>query len=126
MVENNDSVAIQFAADVLHYSWRTDHATQKGDVYATDQALHIFPDEIKFNTGDDPEIYRVESPDAIEPSGKGAFRIFRYRSGNCSAGVAYQGTYRTVVLGFPFETIVGESRQFELMRGILNFFNPSE
>ena len=46
---------------------------------------------------------RVESPDAIEPATKDAHTVMRYSENNLSAGVAYQGDYKTVVLGFPLD-----------------------
>jgi len=123
MMENRDSSAIHFAADVLHYLWRTNHATTRGTVIATDQGTSVFPEHVNFNTELRPDIYRVESPDAIEPVGNGAFRICRYESGNTSAGVAYMGSYKTVVLGFPIETISDLNSRTELMKRILNFFS---
>jgi hypothetical protein len=122
MVEQKDTSAIRFAADVLHYIWRTNHATTRGSVYATDEGRNTLPEQIQFNTAANAGIYRVESPDAVEPSGKGAFRICRYTSGNTCAGVSYIGSYRTVVLGFPFETIEGEKVREETMSKIMNFF----
>ncbi|MFO7370007.1 MAG: xanthan lyase [Bacteroidales bacterium] len=125
MIENNDSTAMRFARDVLRFTWRTGHATQAGQVYATDRGRdrNIFPEEIGFNTQSHAPVYRVESPDAIEPC-NGAFRICRYLSGNCSAGTAYEGSYRTVVLGFPFETITDEQQRNLLIKNIMLFFNP--
>jgi hypothetical protein len=122
MVENGDSAAIQFAADVLHYIWRSNHATTSGGVLAIDYGRSAFPARVDFNTEFGPEIYRVEAPDAIEPAGNGAFRICRYESGSTSAGVAYHGVYKTVVLGFPFETIVSETDRNEVMKGVIEFF----
>ncbi|MBN1143487.1 MAG: xanthan lyase, partial [Bacteroidales bacterium] len=124
MIENNDSIAMRFARNVLRFTWRTSHATQVGKVYATDRgsSMNIFPEEIDFNTQQHATIYRVESPDAIEPCNN-AFRICRYLSGNCSAGTAYEGSYRTVVLGFPFETITHEQQRNLLMKNIMLFFN---
>jgi len=122
MVENADSVAIRFAADVLHFTWRTHHAAADGSVKVTDQAAKHFPQIIQFNAGYHPEIYKVESPDAIEPAGEGSFRIYRYASGSRSAGVAYKGTYHTVALGFPFEALIHEEQRTELMSGIMKFF----
>lgn len=122
MMENSDSVAIHFAAQVLHYTWRTHHATSHGAVYVTDQAGKLFPERIQFNTEDHGILYKVESPDAIEPAGAGAFRIYRYSSGNCSAGVAYKGSYRTVALGFPFECIHTPQQRAELITRVMNFF----
>ena len=123
MIENKDSVAMHFASDVLHYTWRTNHATKKGLACVTDQAAQLFPNQIQFNTDDHPDLYSVESPDAIEPSGEGAFRIYRYASGGSSAGIAYKGNYRTVVLGFPFETVLTEEQRVELISHIMKFFN---
>jgi len=123
MIENHDSLAIRFAAEVLHYTWRTKHATTVGSVYATDQARNIFPEQLQFNTDNHPELYRVESPDAIEPAGEGAYRIYRYTSGNCSAGIAFKGFYHTVALGFPFETLLTAEQRAELMKRIMRFFN---
>jgi hypothetical protein len=122
MIENRDSSAIRFASDVLHYTWRANHATCIGSVNATDQGARLFPGQLQFNTEVSRDLYRVESPNAIEPSGDGAFRIYRYTSGGCSAGVAYKGPYRTIVLGFPFETITDAMQRAELMTRIMNFF----
>ncbi|HLO57866.1 MAG TPA: hypothetical protein VK179_03940 [Bacteroidales bacterium] len=121
MAENSDSAAIHFASDVLHFSWRTNHATTIGLVQATDAGSSLLPSSFEFNTGWDSPVYRVESPDAIEPSGKGAFRICRYASGSTSAGVAYSGNYRTVILGFPLETITDERQRMEVIGRIMQF-----
>jgi hypothetical protein len=123
MEENQDSAAIQFARDILHYTWRTNHATNEGTVQVTDVARDLFPHELYFNAGGDPGTYRVEAPDAIEPCGGGAFRIYRYASGKSCAGVASENAYRTVVLGFPFETIRPEEQRNRLMAQIMLFFS---
>jgi hypothetical protein len=122
MVENADSAAIHFAENVLHFSWRTNHATNVGLVSATSEAGSNFPNQLRFNTTLNEQVYKVESPDAIEPAGKGAFRIYRYDSGSRSAGIAYKGDYRTVVLGFPFETIISAEQREEMMKDIMGFF----
>jgi hypothetical protein len=125
MAENHDSLAILFAAGVLHYTWRTGHATTVGLAETTDQAGDLFPERLVFNTGYHTDIYQTESPDAIEPAGEGAFRIYRYGSGKCSAGVAYSGSYRSVALGFPFETILAIEQRVALMSAIMAFFNEN-
>lgn len=122
MMENDDSAAVRFAAEVLHYTWRSDHATTAGSLYATDRSANDFPAFLQFNTEANAAIYRVESPDAIEPSGSGAFRIYRYASGGGSAAVAYQGAYKSIVLGFPFETIQTATQRAALMSAVMNFF----
>ncbi len=121
MEENADSSSIHFASDMLHFTWVTNHATRIGLVHATYDAIKIFPDTLKFNMEWGKPIYRVEAPDAIDIAGKGAFRIYRYVSGNTTAGVAYQGKYKSVVLGFPFETI-SEEQQTLFMKNLMQFF----
>ena len=51
----------------------------------------------------------VEAPDALNPVGDNAYTIFRY-SNTISAGVAYKGDYKSVVLGFPIETLTSQEQ----------------
>ena len=69
-----------------------------------------------------PTIYKVESPDAIEPKGNDAKVLFRYKGDNKTAGVCFDGNYQTIVLGFPFETIINEIERNELMGQILKYW----
>ena len=116
-----DSTAIKFAARTLHFLPRTGHAVRSGNVYSTDYAKTSFTGIFDFNTGFSKSVYTAEAPDAIEPAGKGANCSFRYSENNSSAGITYKGSYRTVILGFPFETIVSEKQKDLLMRQVLNF-----
>jgi hypothetical protein len=118
---HSDSTAIKFAEKTLHFLPRTGHAVRNGNVYATDYAKPAFSGEFSFNTGYSPSVYQVEAPDAIEPSGKEALCAFRYAENNASAGVAYNGANKTVILGFPFETIMNEKQREQLMGQILKF-----
>ena len=123
MVLHGDSLAMLFAKEKLGYTWRTNHATNAGQVVVTDRARALFPAALAFNTGYLPGVYPVEAPDAIEASGDNAFIIFRYAVGQTSAGVAYQGQrHKAVSLGFPFETITDPDDRNRLMTAILNFF----
>jgi hypothetical protein len=90
-------------------------------VYTTDYTKQSFSGTMDFNAGTSDLIYAAEAPDAIEPAGKGASCSFRYSENNASAGISYKGNYRTVVLGFPFETINGEKERDLLMKQILIF-----
>jgi hypothetical protein len=119
---SGDSTAIKFAAKTLHFLPRTGHAVKTGKVYSTDYAESSFTGNYDFNTGYSESMYSVEAPDAIEPSGKGAVCSFRYTENNSSAGVLYRGSYRTIILGFPFETIKSDEQRNLLMKQILNFF----
>lgn len=115
----------KFATEVLKYRWRTGQAAVTGEVksvaspWSRPQAHYSFHQELN---GD---CYVVESPDALEPADKQAYTILRYAENNLSAGVAYQGDYKTVVLGFPFETLRTEAEREQLMRYILDFFAHS-
>ncbi len=117
-----DSTAIKFAEKTLHFLPRTGHAVRIGKIYATDYAKLAFTGIFNFNTDYSRSIYSVEAPDAIEPAGKGAVCSFRYAESNASAGVAFNGSYKTVILGFPFETILFENQREQLMKQILNYF----
>ncbi|MBL7968848.1 MAG: hypothetical protein JNK09_17725 [Prolixibacteraceae bacterium] len=118
----NDSLAAKFAADVLHFKPMTNHASKSGGIYAVNDARKDFPSEISFVQQYHPEIYKVESPDAIEPKGQDAKVLFRYQVDNKTAGVCYDGNYQTVVLGFPFESITTEKERNELMGQILKYW----
>jgi N-acetylmuramoyl-L-alanine amidase len=121
MIENSDSSAIVFASHILHFVSGTNHATTVGLVNPTEQGAKIFPGQLEFNTKPNGSVYRVEAPDGIEPIGKGAYRIGRYVSGNVCAGVAFQGTYRSIALGFPFEVITDEIKRAAFMGRIMQF-----
>ena len=75
-----------------------------------------------FNTNYHPKIYTVEAPDALEPAGQGASVAFRYAETNASAGVLFKGNYKSLVLGFPFETIMERENRIQFMQQIIRFF----
>ena len=122
LVIPGDSTAIKFADKTLHFLPRTGHAVKTGQVYSTDYARSYFNGNFDFNTNYSESIYSAEAPDAIEPSGKGAICSFRYVENNSSAGVSFRGKYKTIILGFPFETIISEQQRNILMKQVLNFF----
>ena len=68
------------------------------------------------------ESYVVESPDAIEPATPEGYTIMRYPENNLSAGVACGGKYKTVILGFPFESLRSSEQRNKLMNQIIRFF----
>jgi len=121
MVENNDTLAIRFARDVLGYRWRTNHACNSGAVYLTGRNTLLLPGEIEFNTGYHPRIYTVEAPDAIEPDGEGSLRAYRFRYTKTSAAVLKDGAWRVASLGFPFEAILCDEQKRELMGALMRF-----
>lgn len=109
LTERQDSAAIVFARDQLGYIWRTDHADKGGVLTGTGA---FGPGSWHYNSETDERIYRVESPDAVEPFGNNASTILRYEETGKSAGVLYNGqSYRVITLGFPLESIPDESER---------------
>ena len=114
----------KFATDLLKYSWRAGQAARCGQVKSVPSPFENLKGNYTYHNELNAESYAVESPDAIEPT-KGAYTIMRYTENNLSAGIAYRGSYKTIVLGFPFETIRTEEERNELMDNILQFFNTT-
>lgn len=112
----------KFATEVLKYKWRNGRATRTGQVKCVPSPFACLHGNYSFHNELNAETYVVESPDAIEPA-EGASTVMRYAENNLSAGVAYNGPYKTVVLGFPFEAIRTEKERNGLMQAILNFFD---
>jgi hypothetical protein len=119
LIAEESKEAVGFAAEVLHFKWRTGHASTKGIVNGTASS---FGGSFCFNTVADAGIYAVEAPDGIEPADKLSETVFRYGDSNISAAVAYRQSYGVVTLGFPVETVVGSDDRDRLMRQILDYF----
>jgi hypothetical protein len=65
-------------------------------------------------------MYRVDAPDAIKPVGNRAKTWLRYTENEFSAGVYSEANnYKSVVLGFPFETVLGQQERHTFMNEIL-------
>lgn len=114
----------KFAREVLGYNWRVGQASITGEAY---QVQTPFPQLGKgvytFSNTLNSDCYAVESPDSFYASDpeKGA-TFMRYSENNLVAGTVFDNTtYRTVVLGFPFETIKGDDARAHLMSQILEF-----
>jgi len=116
-----DSSAARFARDVLCFTFRTGHGCTTGRFYGTDRAKPWFDFRGGFNAGSDSAIYAAEAPDGIEPCGEG-FTCFRYTDNNVSAGVAYRGSHRSLVFGFPLETVLPADGLCNLVTQIVRFF----
>ena len=115
----------KFATDVLGYEFLTSQAAINGDVYSVPSKFKEIGDEhkISFVSKLNSDFYAVESPDGIKASDANGATIVRYKENNIPAGIASdRGNYRTVVLGFPFETITGAESRQALMDDVLKFF----
>lgn len=111
----------EFAKNILRYTWRVDRAAVEGKVKSVSSPFPMLAGTYEYHSKLNPDCYAVESPDAIEPSSENSFTVFRYSENNLSAGVASVGEYKTLVLGFPFETIRNDSSRISLMKNILDF-----
>ena len=112
-----DPESVQFARDVLGFIWRTDRAVQTGDVIVLPERLDG-PAALHFNTDPLAPVYRVEHPDALDPV-DASETLLRYRDNNMSAGVGRKG--HSVILGFPFETILDAPVRSALMQAIVAY-----
>ena len=112
---------------MLHYTWRTGQASVSGRVKPAASPFARFGKlDFEYYHTPNAQCYAVESPDGIEPFGKGSYTIQRYGENNISAGIFYRGdTYSTCVLGYPFETIKSEVQRDALMNAILSTFNEN-
>ena len=116
----------KFAEEVLHVRFGGNMATRRGEAYTTSSKFHRKGLELQFNTELSEKIYTVESPEVVTPVGKSAFTALRYRSNSQSAAVASQGDNRTVVIGFPIETIIDEEERYNLIDASLKFLNKKK
>lgn len=108
-----------FTRDVLKYEQAgTMHHSSAGQISGVGRVFEI-PRTVNENS------YSVPSPDCITPV-EPAFSVFAYADGNQSAGIAYNGNYRTFVLGFPFESITSEKERAQVMAAILRFFETTK
>ena len=117
---------INFAKNVMGYTWVDGRATLTGEVYSVPTAMKVSDgmSNLKFHNTLNSDFYAVESPDAIKASDDRGATILRYRENNIPAGIASDRYgYKTVVAGFPFETIKSESERNEFMQRVLDFFS---
>ena len=114
-----------FVNDILGYRWSNGHASSTGDVLSVCNPSGIYRDTtaaLGFQTEPCPDIYCVESPDAIIPARDGAHTFLRYKTVNTSAAVAYEGdNHRCVSIGFPIEALTSQQQADDLMREVVRF-----
>lgn len=115
----------RFAREVLHYEYGSMLTPKRGVVRST--APEMLTGELHLNRDCEAEVYAVESVDALWPVGRGAFSAMRYGENNRVAGVAYAGDgYRSLVLGFPIESITSISERNKLLDSVLRFLNSED
>ena len=117
----------KFANQVLGYKFVTGRASRRGTIRPISNPSVNDLDALSLTMEKNPDRYCVESPDGIAPASKSAFEIYRYADSGTCAGVAYEGKgYRCVSLGFPVEALEEYQMTEDLIKDILNYFNPAE
>ena len=115
----------KFATSILKYQWREDKATKCGAVKSVASPLAGMPRTLAYHNAPNEESYEVESPDAIIAADPAAVEIFRYADNGKPAGIAFAGNatdhWRTVVLGFPFESVKDAPTRDKMMKSILDY-----
>lgn len=115
----------KFATEVLGYHWRVGQASVTGEAYQVPCRFKAFTGgEYDFFAKMNADCYAVESPDSFYAAdAKKGCTFMRYTENNLVAGTAYfPGNYKTVVIGFPFETIKCCKSRASLMKQVLDFF----
>jgi hypothetical protein len=113
----------KFLGDVLKIKWMTHSASTDGKVASVRNDFG-FSGNFEFWSELNDKKYVCEAPDAFTPAGKDSYTIFRYPQTSISAAVAYPGkNYKTVVFGFPIETLKTQDQIDKLIGQTLNFFN---
>ncbi len=103
---------------------RADYVSDDANSYAVDGDAGSILEGIAINFNPTTTMYDAQFPDVISPI-NGSVRIARYGSGG-GAALAWEdtgGTSKTVVLGFPFETIRGADVRADVMDRVLEFFD---
>ena len=116
---------INFAKNVMGYTWVDGRATLLGEAYSVPSTLKMSDGmgNLTFYNQLNSDFYAVESPDAIKASDDRGATILRYKENNIPAGIASSRYgYKTVVVGFPFETIKNADERNEFMHRVMNFF----
>ncbi len=112
----------KFLGDVLKIKWMTHSASTDGKVAAV-MNDYGFSGNYEFWSELNDKKYVCEAPDAFTPAGKDSYTIFRYPQTSISAAVAYPGkNYKTVVFGFPIETLKTQDQIDKLIGQTINFF----
>ena len=123
--EDASTEDIAFAEEVLHA--KSGGADTEAHRVVTPIALALkrktntaLIGEVAFNTELRGDIYAVEAVDIVSPVGEGAHTILLYDT-DTSAAVAYAGSHRVIVVGFPFETITDSNERNRMMAKSLDY-----
>ena len=121
---SNDEVGKTFVKDILGFEGLHGRASLDGTVVAVDSPdIRLSsPGAWSFVSKLNDKIYAVESPDAIRASDDNGFTWMRYGENGLPAAIASnRGGYRTVVMGFPLETVTTVQERTSLMSRIMDY-----
>ncbi len=121
---NNDEAGKAFVKNVLGFEGLHGRASLDGTVTAVDSpdTRLSSPGFWQFTNKLNDKTYAVESPDAIRASDDRGFTWLRYGENGLPAAIASdRGNYRTVVMGFPLETVTTAQERTSLMTRIMEY-----
>ncbi len=121
---NNDEAGKNFVKDVLGFEHLHGRASLDGTINSVDSPdAHLSsPGAWTFVSKLNDKTYAVESPDAIRASDSRGFTWMRYGENGLPAAIASdRGNYRTVVMGFPLETVTTVQERTSLMSRIMEY-----
>ena len=124
-----DSPDLWFLKNILHVDWVTNQGSKTNDLFMQKDGLFDGMKDLHFAIGlGEDGVYGVELPDALDPvKDSGGKTVLRYNDRRFSAGVIYEDESsgaKTFVMGFPFETLVGQEQRTEFLSRVLQFLAP--
>jgi len=123
---NNDEAGQAFVKEVLGYEGLQGRASLDGTSVSIDSPDRDLssPGAWNFTCKLNSKQYAVESPDAIRASDSRGFTWLRYGENGLPAGIASdRGGYRTVVVGFPLETVSTVQERNSLMSRMIHYLD---
>lgn len=97
------------------------HAKEEGHITDwAEQRVYGLGTSLEIPRWINPEHYAVTRPEVLVPMGD-AFTPLVYEQSHHSAAVAYSGAYRSLIMGFPFESIRSACDRDLVMNSILDF-----
>ena len=120
---NNDSISRSFIEEVLHVRPAGDGDQKFGMIRLDSQALTglKLTGQLNYYTEPNEQSYFAEETDVLEPSSSNAWAIGWYNGGDNPSIVVAQSSGKTIVMGFPFETITEAMQRDKLMQRILQY-----
>ena len=99
---------VAFTKEVLHYEYRTHHATRSGVILQKNAMMPI-----RLEMEQNPTILPAENPDAIRPAGDNAKMCARYEDSGLGAGVQYEAEgMKQLIYSFPIESLKEDFETF--------------